>query len=73
MPDCEHLAACPFFNDRMSRMPAMADLVKEHYCRRHFDQCARFRLFKELGPHLVPADLLPSQHERADALLGLKR
>ncbi|HOX43628.1 MAG TPA: hypothetical protein PK668_08520 [Myxococcota bacterium] len=72
MPDCERLATCPFFNDRMSKMPAMADLVKEHYCRQHFDQCARYRVMKALGPNLVPRDLYPSQHERVDLMLKPK-
>jgi hypothetical protein len=50
----------------------MADLVKEHYCHQHFDQCARYRVLKALGPDQVPKDLYPSQHERAELLLAKK-
>ncbi len=72
MPDCECLARCPFFNDKMSDMPAMSDLYKARYCRGEFDNCARFMIFKQKGREAVPADLFPNQIDRARALLAVK-
>jgi hypothetical protein len=41
MADCECLPACPFFNDNMAGMPAMAEMMKKKYCRSQFETCAR--------------------------------
>ena len=72
MADCECLARCPFFNDKMANMPAMSDLYKTRYCHGEFDGCARFMIFKERGREAVPADLFPNQADRARALLAVK-
>ena len=36
MADCECLAKCPFFNDKMANMPSMAEMMKNRYCRDEF-------------------------------------
>ncbi len=33
MPDCERLAECNFFDDKLAEMPAMAEMCKRPYCR----------------------------------------
>ena len=70
MTDCECLAKCPFFNDRMENMPGMADLYKQNYCHKDYAQCARYRVFKALGRENVPPDLFPNDAEGADAILN---
>ena len=70
MADCECLPKCPFFNDKMSSKPATAELMKKQYCRDDFESCARYMVFKKLGREAVPADLFPSQQERARKILG---
>ena len=50
MSRCERLQSCPFFNDQMAHMPVLADQIKKRYCFREWDSCARFRVFKALGP-----------------------
>lgn len=69
MADCECLPRCPFFNDRMAGMPALADSMKKKYCQGGFDQCARHMVFKVLGSASVPLDLFPNQTDRVPALL----
>ena len=70
MPDCECLPRCPFFHDRMERMPTMATLMKKRFCTWDNSECARFYIFKRLGPAKVPADMFPNQIERARAIVG---
>jgi len=72
MPDCELLAACPFFNDKMADLPSMAGIFKNKYCKEDFRSCARHMVFKKLGKNAVPKDLFPNQLARAQKLLNSK-
>ena len=64
--ECECLAKCPFFNDQMANMPALAGQIKQRFCLGAWDSCARYVVFKALGPGRAPADLYPlPQIERA--------
>ena len=67
--ECENLSVCPFFNDKLPNMPAMANLLKKRYCRGDFTKCARYIVFKALGREKVPRDLWPSEIERAQKIL----
>lgn len=69
MPDCECLSACPFFNDKMAGMPAIAGIYKRNYCKTDNSECARYLIFKALGRMKVPVDLFPNQKERAEKIL----
>ncbi|MDO9391566.1 MAG: hypothetical protein Q7U71_07330 [bacterium] len=69
MPDCECLAACPFFNDKMADMPSMAGIFKNKYCKGDFQSCARYMVFKKLGEGHTPEDLFPNQLSRAQDLI----
>jgi len=70
MAECECLAKCPFFNDRMASKPAMVQLMKNQYCLGDNKDCARYRIFKAIGSQFVPADLYPAQTERVAAVLA---
>ncbi|MBN2416042.1 hypothetical protein JXO52_09380 [bacterium] len=70
MNECEVLATCPFFNDRMAEKPATAGLFKNRYCLGDNTNCARYMVFKTLGRAAVPVDLYPNQEERARAILA---
>ncbi len=65
MAECECLPQCPFFHDRMSAMPTMADIFKARYCLGENFHCARHKVFETLGREHVPRDLFPNQLERA--------
>ena len=68
MVECECLARCPFFNDKMANMPATTEMYKRKYCRGDNSQCGRYVVFKALGRERVPTDLYPHELERAQQL-----
>ncbi|MEF3697436.1 hypothetical protein [Desulfolutivibrio sp.] len=70
MADCEMIAKCIFFNDKMANMPAMAEMMKKKYCRGDNTKCARYLVCKKLGREKVPADLSPAQTDRAQAIMA---
>lgn len=70
MADCELIAKCPFFNDKMAKMPKAAELLKNQYCRGDNAQCARYMVFKAKGRGAVPADLSPNRQDKAKQILG---
>jgi hypothetical protein len=61
---CPHLPKCPFFNDRMGGMPALADMMKRSCCEGAYTTCARFRVARAKTCPAVPADLFPNQIDR---------
>ena len=69
MADCEVLATCIFFNDQMESRPATVEVMKNTYCRRSHDLCARYMVMKALGREAVPRDLFPSDKVRAEKLI----
>ncbi len=70
MPQCEMIAKCIFFNDKMADKPGTAEMMKTKYCKGQFSECARYLVCKALGRDKVPADLYPIQKDRAHALIG---
>ena len=73
MANCDCLAACPFFNDRMKDMEGTANLFKARYCQGDFMRCARHLIKEALGKPAVPADLYPNQQERAQQVIAAAR
>lgn len=69
MADCEMIAKCIFFNDKMSNKPGTASIMKQEYCKDQFSDCARYVVCKAVGRENVPGDLFPSQKDRARELL----
>ena len=69
MSECECLSKCPFFNDKMANMDAMAEDTKNRYCRSDYEHCARYMVFKLLGRENVPTDLYPLQKSKARQIL----
>lgn len=69
MADCTCLPRCPFFNDKMVKMPGTANVIKRSYCQGDNTNCARFMIFKKLGSAAVPADLYPHQVSRAETII----
>lgn len=70
MAECECLQGCPFFNDRMQNMPALANIMKKRYCMNDFGSCARHMIFEKLGKEAVPSDLYPNQADKAREILA---
>ena len=72
MADCESLAGCPFFNDKMPDNSGLGAIYKKKYCRDDNSQCARYKIFKKLGKAAVPQNLYPNMQERANQILSGK-
>jgi len=72
MADCELLAGCIFFNDKMTAMPATANMMKSSYCHGDNSTCARYMVFLKLGRPKVPQDLYPNDSDRAKQIIGSK-
>jgi len=70
MADCEILATCIFFNDKMNNMPTVAGMYKKKYCRTDNSTCARYIVMKKLGREKVPPDLFPNMLERAQKIIS---
>jgi len=71
---CELCDSCIFFNDKMSDMPDVAGYLKDKYCRKDFEKCARYQIYKEFGRENVPVNLFPNEEEQvADIALELRR
>lgn len=70
MADCECLAGCLFFNDKLQNMPAAAQSLKKRLCRGDNANCARHMVVVALGRQQVPTDLSPNQVDRARALIA---
>ncbi|MBW1924988.1 MAG: hypothetical protein JRF59_11965 [Deltaproteobacteria bacterium] len=61
MARCEIVDSCAFFKDQMKGPLPMAELYKERYCKRDNAECARYLVYRALGPEAVPDDLIPNQ------------
>lgn len=69
MNECEWLADCTFFDERLSDMPAMSFVFKEKYCRGDWSLCARHRVASKYGRDSVPAELFPNQSDKAERFI----
>jgi len=70
MADCELLAGCLFFNDKMSMEEGIGALYKKNYCQGDNSKCARYMVAKSLGREKVPNDLYPNMHQEAEELIA---
>lgn len=70
MSDCECIEGCHFFSDHMTDKQPIASLVQNRLCRNEWSDCARHRVFTELGREAVPRDLYPIDMERAVKIIS---
>jgi hypothetical protein len=58
----------------MPDMPAVAGYLKDKYCRKDFEACARFQSYKEFGRENVPDGLFPNEGDMVMEITdGLRR
>jgi hypothetical protein len=69
MADCEKIQGCLFFNDKLADAPALADMMKQKYCKGDNSKCARYIVCIALGKENVPDNLFPSMLDRAEQIL----
>ena len=70
MVDCERSNDCPFFNNHMAEMPAIAGILKRKYCQGGHRGCARYMVADALGGNCVPENLFPNMGDRALTLIS---
>lgn len=70
MADCECIAKCIFFQDKMANMPDIAASMKRRLCQQDNSKCARWMVRTNLGANNVPPDLFPNQIDRASQLIA---
>ena len=70
MAECELLAGCLFFNDKMPMDSGTGALYKQRYCEGDSSNCARFVVAKELGREKVPVNLYPNMFDRAREIIA---
>ena len=70
MADCECLAKCPFFNDRMPDVDGLGAMFKRRYCQGDNQNCARYQVLKKAGRDKVPPTLYPNQMEIARKIIA---
>ncbi len=65
MPDCTYIPECAFYPDRLDGMRYSKDYMKDLFCRKQADACAR-RLYQHHNiSREVPGDLMPHDVEKA--------
>ncbi|MBN1782327.1 hypothetical protein JW948_14430 [bacterium] len=70
MADCELLAGCLFFNDKMPMETGLGALFKNNYCQGDNTTCARYMVAKKLGREKVPPSLYPNMYDEARDLIA---
>jgi hypothetical protein len=68
MDGCEFLKTCAFFNNKMSGMPMVSQILKDRHCLDDRFSCARYQVAQARGP--VPDDLYPDDNDRASQIIG---
>jgi hypothetical protein len=72
MAECECLAGCIFFNDKMKGTEGIGAIYKKKYCLGDSSQCARHMVFGKLGKAGVPVDMYPNMTDYAVKILAGK-
>ena len=65
---CEKLSACSIFKS-LGMNPVTIELMENYYCLANHLDCARYKVIEALGVNNLPADLTPTQNDRARELI----
>ena len=66
---CLYIEKCPFLSENQNNFPGLCQKLKNEFCLRNNQDCARLRLRNALGPEAVPLLLMPHQQDWADQIL----
>jgi len=69
MAHCEWIHECPFLANRHILIEAMREIYLSKYCQHEFHKCARYLVYKSLGPDKVPLNMFPNQRDRAQKII----
>jgi len=67
---CQYADKCPLFKGKTSVPPALEKVLRERYCNSGNVSCARYQVREALGSQMLPNDLLPTDHARAEELIS---
>ena len=70
MACCKEIDDCRYFKDAMTSLPAVAELMKQRYCKGDPEKCARRLVQCEVGGSHVPPELAPDGIELARAIIA---
>ena len=69
MSNCENLAKCPFYQERMPIDSGLGLIYKKKYCESDKNSCARYKVATTVGKEFVPIDLYPNMEAQADKII----
>jgi hypothetical protein len=61
---CIHIEACPFFAEEIGYSLHLNETMRSRYCLGDSEACARYQAIALVGREAVPAELLPTEHDR---------
>jgi len=68
--ECERLAKCPFYQNKMPIESGLGSLYRKKYCEGDKTKCARYLVVTKLGAEYVPDDLYPNMDKRAEEIVA---
>jgi hypothetical protein len=73
MAECIRTNTCIFFTDEVGYSPELWNDMRAAYCLVGDESCARFRLLAYMTAEEIPRDLIPTDTDRADALIAARK
>lgn len=70
---CELFVCCQFLNNLMKELPKTAEYIKNKICYGEYENCVRFRIYKEFGGKHIPFDLHPEDTEEVKKIIQCLR
>lgn len=69
MAECDLLKSCVFYKGKMNIEGDLGAQYKEYYCKKNYQECARYRVARILGSEYVSHTLYPNMEKRAQQLI----
>jgi hypothetical protein len=66
--ECPMVPKCAFFNDRMANMPETAAALKNTYCQKDYENCARYLVKQATG--VAHETLWPNEKDKVDEIIA---
>lgn len=70
---CELFVCCRFLNNIVKELPKTAGYIKNKMCYGEYENCVRFRIYKEFGKNQIPCDLHPEDTEEVKKIIRCLR
>ncbi len=67
---CPLIKTCLFVIQSQKEMPELVEKLKDSYCLKNFDACARKVIADVIGRDKVPAQMMPHQNMWAEQVLA---